>query len=149
MSTQDLWAALSTQPFPHLHELAPEDRDGFVLLDAYLRDCLEEWCISGGQLSARSIVLLDDYAGSITRRFRLLDGEGQYYFGQLRRLALRILRGLDVEQAHPFPVQADDAELDWGECFRRPCCRFQTGSGSGSRKRVISRLIGNSPVDFV
>jgi hypothetical protein len=42
MSTQDLWAVLSVQPFPHLHELVPMDRDRFVLLDAYLRDCLEE-----------------------------------------------------------------------------------------------------------
>ncbi|WP_201381372.1 hypothetical protein [Ktedonobacter sp. SOSP1-52] len=71
-----------------------------MLLDAYLRDCLEEWCASGGQLSARSIVLLDDCARSITRRFRLLDGEGQYYFGQSRRLARRVWRGVDMEQAY-------------------------------------------------
>jgi hypothetical protein len=52
MRTRDLWAALLSQPFPHLHELASADRDHFVLLDVYLRDCLEEWCASGGQLSA-------------------------------------------------------------------------------------------------
>ncbi len=40
MRTQDLWAALSANPFPYLHELAPMDRDGFVRLDAYLCDCL-------------------------------------------------------------------------------------------------------------
>jgi hypothetical protein len=56
MRTQDLWTALSAQSFPYLHELSSVDRDRFVLLDAYLRDCLEEWCVSGGQLSARSIV---------------------------------------------------------------------------------------------
>jgi len=99
MRTQDLWASLEAQPFPLLHELTPMDQDGFVLLDAYLRTCLEEWYASGGQLSTRSVVLLDDCALSITRRSRLLDGEGQYYFGQFRRLARRILHGLDVEQA--------------------------------------------------
>ncbi|EFH85294.1 hypothetical protein [Ktedonobacter racemifer] len=100
MRTQDLWTALSAQSFPYLHELSSVDRDRFVLLDAYLRDCLEEWCVSGGQLSARSIVLLDDCTLTITRRFRLLDGEGQWYFGQFRRLARRILRGVDMEQAY-------------------------------------------------
>jgi hypothetical protein len=80
-----MWTTLSVQPFPHLHELTSMDRDGFVLLDAYLRDCIEEWLASGDQLSARSIVLLDDCARSITRRISLLDGEGQYYFGQFRR----------------------------------------------------------------
>jgi hypothetical protein len=85
-SGQRLWAALSSHSFPYLHELDPVDRDGFVLLDAYLRDCLEEWCASGGQLSARSIVLLDACARSITKRFRRLDGEGQSYFGQFRQL---------------------------------------------------------------
>lgn len=68
MRTQDLWTALSAQSFPYLHELSSVDRDRFVLLDAYLRDCLEEWCVSGGQLSARSIVLLDDCTLAITRR---------------------------------------------------------------------------------
>jgi hypothetical protein len=80
MRTQDLWSSLSAQTFPYLHGLAVVERDRFMLLDAYLRDCLEEWCASGGQLSARSIVLLDDCARSITRRLRLLDGEGQCYF---------------------------------------------------------------------
>jgi hypothetical protein len=97
---QCLWAALSSYPFPYLHELASPDRDSFVLLDAYLRDCLEEWYASGGQLSARSMVLLDDCACIITRCFRLLDGEGQCYFGQFRRLARRILRGVGVEWAY-------------------------------------------------
>lgn len=99
MRTQDLWASLEAQPFPLLHELTPMDRDGFVLLDAYLRTCLEEWYASGSQLSARSVVLLDDCARSVTKRFRLLDGEGQYYFGQFRLLARRILHSLDVDQA--------------------------------------------------
>lgn len=93
------WTSLEPQPFPYLHELALADQDRFVLLDAYLRDCLEEWVASGGQLSLRSIVLLDDCARTITRRLQLLDGEGQYYFGQFRRLARRILRGVDVGQA--------------------------------------------------
>lgn len=83
---QRLWTSLEAQPFPYLHELPLVDRDRFVLLDAYLRDCLEEWCASGGQLPARSIVLLNDCALMITKRFRLLDGEGQWYFGQFRRL---------------------------------------------------------------
>lgn len=82
-----LWVGLEFQPFPHLHGLAPTDRDRFVLLDAYLRDCLEEWCAFGGQLSARSVVLLEDCARTITKHYQLLDGEGQYYFGQFRRLA--------------------------------------------------------------
>jgi hypothetical protein len=76
MKTHDLWAALSAQSFPYLHELIPADRDGFVLLDVYLRDYLEEWCVSGGQLSVQSIALLKDCTWAITRRFRLLDGEG-------------------------------------------------------------------------
>jgi hypothetical protein len=113
INTQDLWAELSTHPFPYLHELAPAERDQFVLLDAYLRDCLEEWYASGGQLSARFIVLLDDCTRSITRRFALLDGEGQYYFGQFRWLARRILRGIDVEQEM-------NVELDWEHSF--DCC---------------------------
>lgn len=113
MRTENLWAALSTQSFPYLHELASNERDRFVLLDAYLRDCLEEWCVSGGQLSSRSAVLLDDCARTITRRFRLLDGEGQYYFGQFRQLARRILRGVDVEQAYRQTEQEMDAEIDW------------------------------------
>jgi hypothetical protein len=62
MRILDLWASLEAQSFPYLHELAPVDRDGFVLLDAYLCGCVEEWCANNGQLSARSIVLLDDYA---------------------------------------------------------------------------------------
>ncbi len=99
MRAKDLWASLEAHPFPYLHELAPRDRDGFVLLDAYLRGCLKEWCASGGQLSARSIMLLDDCVRSITKRFRLLDSEGQYYFGQFRGLARRILRNLDVNEA--------------------------------------------------
>lgn len=79
MRTQDVWAVLSAQPFPFLHELAPLDRDRFVLLDTSLHDCLEEWCASGGQLSSRSVVLLDGCARSITKRFRLLNGEWQWY----------------------------------------------------------------------
>jgi hypothetical protein len=79
MNTKNMCAALSVQPFPYLHELDPADRDGFVLLDTYPRDCVEEWCASGGELSARFFVLLDDCAQTITRRFTLLDGEGQYY----------------------------------------------------------------------
>ncbi len=79
MRTQNLWSSLSAQPFPYLHGLAVVERDRFMLLDAYLRDCLDEWCASGGQISARSIVLLDDCTRTITRRFRLLDGEGQWY----------------------------------------------------------------------
>ena len=118
--TKDLWATLSTQPFPCLHELVPVDRDGFVLLDAYLRDCVEEWVASGGQLSVRSIVLLDDCARTITRRFRLLDGEGQNYFGQFRRLARRILRGVDVNQAYHQAEQEMDAELDGEHAFDEP-----------------------------
>ena len=47
-----------------------------MLLDVYLRDYLEEWCVSGGQLSVQSIALLKDCTRAITRRFRLLDGEG-------------------------------------------------------------------------
>src|SRR5258708_34556807 len=113
MRTQGLWASLEAQPFPYLHELAPVDRGGFVLLDAYLRGCVEEWCASGGQLSARSIVLLDDCAHAITRRFRLLDGEEQCYFGQFSRLARRILRGLDVEQAYCQAEQGMTTQLDW------------------------------------
>jgi len=81
-----------------LHELALADRDRFLLLDAYLRDCIEEWFASGGQLSTRSIVLLDDCARTITKRFSLLNGEGQSYFGQFRKLARRILRGVDVDR---------------------------------------------------
>lgn len=100
MRTQDLWVALSIQSFPYLHELASADRDSFVLLDAYLGECLEEWGASGGQLSARSIVLLDDCARTISRRFLLLDGGGQCYFGQFRLLARRIWHGGDVEQAY-------------------------------------------------
>jgi len=112
MPAKNVWVALSAQPFPYLHELAPRDRDSFVLLDAHLRDCVEEWCACGGQLSACSIVLLDDCARSTTKRFRLLDGEWQYYFGQFRRLARRILRGIDVEQAHCQAAQEMNAELD-------------------------------------
>lgn len=89
------------------------ERDRFVLLAAYLRDCIEEWSTSGGQLSARSIALLDEYARSITRRFRQLDGEGQYYFGQFRRLARRILRGVDVDEARCLARQEMNAEHDW------------------------------------
>jgi len=120
METNQWWAALSVQPLPYLHELAPVDRDGFVLLDAYLRSCVEEWVASGGQLSARSIVLLDDCARSITRRFRLLDGEGQSYFGQFRQLARRILRGVDVEQAYRQAKQDMDAELDGAYMLNEP-----------------------------
>lgn len=110
---QRLWAALSAQPFPFLDELAPMERDRFVLLDAYLRDCIEEWSTSGGQLSARSIVLLDECAQSITKRFRRLDGEGQYYFGQFRRLARRILRSVDVDEACCLARQEMNTEHDW------------------------------------
>jgi hypothetical protein len=100
MRTQNLWTALLAQPFPYLHELSPADRDSFVLLDAYLRGCLEEWIASGGQLSVSSVVLLDDCTRTITRRFRQLDSEGRYYFGLFRRLARRILRGLDMDEAY-------------------------------------------------
>ena len=116
MKTQDLWAALSAQPFPYLHELTPADRDRFVLLDAYLRDCVEEWVAYGGQLAAHSIVLLDDCARTIIRRFWLLDGEGQSSFGRFRRLARRILRSVDVEQAYRQAEQEMDTWLD-GEFF--------------------------------
>lgn len=109
---QRLWASLESQPFPRLHELASVDRDRFVLLDANLRDCVEEWLASGGLLSARAIVLLDDCAQSITRRFRLLDGEGQSYFGQFRRLARRILRDVNVGQAYRQAEQEMNTELD-------------------------------------
>lgn len=112
MSIQQLWAALSVQVFPCLHELNLTERDRFVLLDTYLRDCLEEWCVTGFLLSARSIVLLDDCTRCITRRYRLLDGEGQSYFGQFRRLARQILHGVDVEQAYRQAEQEMDAELD-------------------------------------
>lgn len=117
MRTKDLWVALSAQSFPYLHDLSPMDRDGFVLLDAYLRDCLEEWCASGGQLSALSIVLLDDCARTITKRFRLLDGEGQCYFGQFRKLARQILRGVDVEQAYWQAEQELGTDPDQADFF--------------------------------
>lgn len=120
MRTQNLWASLEVRPFPHLHELTPMDRDRFVLLDASLRDCFEEWCASGGQLSARSIVLLNDCVRSITRRFRLLDGEGQSYCGQLRRLARRILRGVDLNQAYRQAEQEMDAEFGWDHMLDEP-----------------------------
>ncbi len=120
MRTKNLWASLEAQPFLHLHELAQEERDSFVLLDTYLRDCLEEWCVSGGQLSARSIVLLDDCARTITRRFRLLDGEGQSYFGQFRKLARRILRDIDVDQAYRQAQQERAADLDLADFFEDP-----------------------------
>jgi hypothetical protein len=116
-TTRDLWATLSAQPFPYLHELSPTEHDHFVLLDAYLRGCLEEWCASDGQLSARSIVLLDDCARTIIKRFRLLDGEGQCYFGQFRRLARRILHRINVDQAYHQAEQEMDAELDWEHTF--------------------------------
>lgn len=96
----NLWTRLEGLPFPYLHELSPTERDRFVLLDVYLRDCLDEWVVSGGQLSAHSIALLYGCAQSITRCFRLLDGEGQCYFGQFRRLARWILRGIDVDQVY-------------------------------------------------
>jgi hypothetical protein len=115
--TENLWAVLIAQPFPSLHELDPVDRDRFVLLDAYLRDCLEEWCASGGLLSACSIVLLDDCARTITRRFKLLDREGQSYFGRFRRLTRRILRDVDVDQAYQQAEQEMDAELDREDPF--------------------------------
>lgn len=127
MKTQDLWVALSAQPFPFLHELAPEDRDRFVLLDAYLRDCLEEWVLSDGQFSARSVVLLADCARSIARRWRLLDGEGQYYFGQFRRLARRILRGFDVNEAHRQVERQMAALLDEERCFDEPFAVLVSG----------------------
>jgi hypothetical protein len=96
-----------------LPELAPADRGCFVLLEAYLRDCVEEWCASGDQLSARSIVLFDDCARTITRRFPLLDGEGQSYFRWFRRLARQILRGIDMDQTYRQVEQEMTAELDW------------------------------------
>lgn len=117
MNTKNVWGALSVCPFPFLHDLAPVDCDRFVLLDAYLRNCLDEWCASGGQLSACSVVLLDDCARSITKHFRLLDDEGQYYFGQFQRLARRILRGIDVEQAYRQAEQEMVAEFDWKHTF--------------------------------
>src|SRR5712692_5216429 len=98
MRTKNMWGSLEAQSFPSLPERASVDRDCFVLLDAYLRGCMEEWWVSGGQLSARSIVLLDDCARTITKRFSLLNGEGQSYFGQFRKLARRILRGVDVDR---------------------------------------------------
>lgn len=102
------------------------DRDSFVLLDAYLRDCLEEWSAFGRQLSARSVILLDDCARSITRRWKHLDGEGQYYFGQFRRLAWQILRGVDMEQAY---CQAEDESLDDPTtCVEMPECRQEVGN---------------------
>src|SRR5437879_803275 len=65
----------------------------------------------------RSIVLLNDCTRSITRGFRLLDDEGQYYFGQFRRLARRILHGVDVDQTYRPTEQEMDAELDWESAF--------------------------------
>jgi hypothetical protein len=91
MNMQDHWVSLEAQSFPYSHELAPVDRDSFVLLDACAR--------------------------TITRRFRLLDGEGQSYIGQFRRLAQRILRGVDVVQAYRQAEQEMDAELDWERAF--------------------------------
>ena len=108
-TTSNLWASLETHPFPNLHDLVTQDRDLFVLLDAYLRSCIEEWFARPGQLCARSIVLLDDCTRTITKYFKLLDGEGQYYFGQFKKLARRILRGVDVDQAK----QELATNLDW------------------------------------
>lgn len=82
-----------------MHGLATADQDSFVLLDAYLRYCVEEWFASNGQMCARSIVLLDDCIRTITFDFKLLDGEGQYYFGQFKKLGKRIFRDVDVERA--------------------------------------------------
>ncbi len=117
MRTKNLWASLEAQSFPSLPERASVDRDCFVLLDAYLRGCMEEWWVSGGQLSARSIVLLDDCARTITKHFKLLNGEGQSYFGQFRKLARRILRDLNVDQAHCQAEQEMAADLDWEHFF--------------------------------
>jgi hypothetical protein len=130
-TSQNLWTSLEAQSFPYLHELDQDERDRFMLLDMYLRDCVEEWCASGGQLSARSIVLLDDCARAIVRRFGLLDGEGQSYFGQFRRLAWRILRSVDVEQAYRQAEQEMDAELDWEhESFLNLDCLAETSTSS-------------------
>lgn len=106
----NLWTSLETSPFPALTELATQDRDLFVLLDTYLRDCIEEWFACNGQLSARSIVLLDDCTRTITKYFKLLEGESQYYFGQFKKLAKWILRGVDVGQAKQELAATD---LDW------------------------------------
>ena len=81
-----------------------------------MRTCVEEWGTSGGQLSARSIVLLDNCTRTITKRFMLLDGEGRYYFGLFRRLARRILLSVDVKLAYCQTEQEMSAELGW-ECF--------------------------------
>ena len=81
----NLWVCLETLPFPTLHGLTALDQDSFVLLDTYLRYCLEEWFASNGQPSARSIMLLDDCIRTITFDFKLLDGEGQYSFGQWKQ----------------------------------------------------------------
>lgn len=120
METNTWWATLSAQPFPYLHELTPMERDRFVLLDAYLRDCIEEWFTTGFRLSARSVVLLDDCVRTITKRFTLLDGEGQFYFGQYRSLARRILHGLDVDQAHRQAEQEMAADPDLVDLLGEP-----------------------------
>ncbi|HZO75779.1 MAG TPA: hypothetical protein VFB60_26500 [Ktedonobacteraceae bacterium] len=69
-----------------------------MLLDAYLRNCLEEWIASGGLLFARSIVLLDVSTRSITRLFQLLDS--CYFFGQFRRIVRRILGGVEMGKVY-------------------------------------------------
>lgn len=98
-------------------KLAQGDLDGFVSLDAYLRDCLEEWTFSDGQLSAHSIALLNGCARSITKRFQLLDSEGHYYFGQFMRLARRILHGVDVGLAYQQGEQEMNKNLNWEQDF--------------------------------
>lgn len=123
-TTATLWASLEALSFPSLHELSPTDRDRFILLDAYLRDCLEEWCASGGHLSARSAVLLDDCARTITKRFTLLDGEGQHYFGQFRRLVRRILRGIDIAQAYRQAEQEIVTDPDLADFFGESTTNF-------------------------
>jgi hypothetical protein len=106
-----------------------------VLLDAYLRDCIEEWFAANGQLSARSIVLLDDCARTITKRFSLLDGEGQFYFGQFRKLARRILRGIDVDQAHCQAEQEMAVDLDWEHAFDDFCFDLASPAEAPARGR--------------
>jgi len=106
-----LWASLEASSFPISNELTIQDRDAFTLLDTYLSYCVEEWFACNGQISALSVVLLDNCTRT-TKDLKHLDGEGQCYFGQWRQLARRMLRGIDVKQAKQELVAAD---LDWGD----------------------------------
>lgn len=101
-----LWEQIFLNGMPFMGELTRDQREDLEMLDLYIRDCLEEWFVNNGQMSADSIVRLSNCSHELMLEIRRLNGTAPYYFNELRDLCRRVLRRVRVREARQAIARA-------------------------------------------